>query len=133
MNPKDQLDNNELEQNQELPWKELSDSKDKEIIGNLWELEKKIVINTIKDTEKSEEEINAIEQTREEEEKFKNDILNKKIQKKEEYAPWQYNSERDTLELANAGRKSSAQNIKDNIQKYPWWFGWLLKRMDNLS
>ena len=54
-----------------------------------------------------------------------------KKNKKGEYIPWHSTDESDTLELANAGRKSSAQNIKDNIQKYPWWLWWLIKSIDN--
>lgn len=116
MNPKDQLDSNELEQNQELPWKELSDIKDNEIIGNLQSLEKKVDINIIKNTEKNEEEIATIEQTKEEEEKMKKEILSSKANKKWEYTPWHSNSEIDTLERANAGRINAAKWPKQLIQ-----------------
>ena len=133
MNPKDQLDNNELEQNQELPWKELPDIKEREIVGNLGELEKKVDINIIKNTEKIEEKVNTIEQTREEEEKIKKEIIKNKTNKNNDYTPGFSNRETDTLERANEGRKKSLQKVKDYIQQYPGWLKWFVKSIDKLS
>ncbi len=133
MNPKDQLDNNELEQNQDLPWKEFQDTKDNEIAGDLGALEKEVKINTIQSNEMFEEDVDDFEHIKDEVDAIKKDILSSKKNKKGEYRPLHITDESDTLELANAGRKSSAQNIKDNILRYPWWLWWLIKSIDNRS
>lgn len=134
MNPKDQLDNNELEQNQELPWKEFPETKDNEIIGNLGALETEVKINTIHTNEIFEENVEEIEHIKDEVDAIKKEVLSRK----KKQARWNkiekvFDRKTRKLELANAGRKSSAQNIKDNIQKYPWWLWWLIKSIDNRS
>lgn len=133
MNPKDQLDNNELEQNQELPWKEFPETKDNEIIGNLGALETEVKINTIHTNEIFEENVEEIEHIKDEVDAIKKEVLScfhllyVRVYIRLFYSFYY------SLELANAGRKSSAQNIKDNIQKYPWWLWWLIKSIDNRS
>lgn len=131
MNPKDQLDNNELEQNQELPWKEFPETKDNEIVGDLGALETEVKINSIHSNEIFEENVEEIEHIKDEVDAIKKEVLSSKKNKKGEYIPLHSTDESDTLELANEGRRSSAKNIKDNIQKYPWWLWWLIKSIDN--
>lgn len=119
MNPKDQLDKNELEEENHEQWHELHD---KEIVGDLWALKTEVTIENIHEKEHLENELNAI----------KDEVMMNVKKNKAEYTPMdRSNGEDVTLELANAWRASAVQNVKDNIQKYPWRLWWLIKAIDN--
>ena len=134
MNQKDKLDNNEWEKNQELSWKEFQDTKDNEIADDLGALEKEVKINTIHSNEIFEENVEEIEHIKDEVDAIKKEVLSSKKNKKGEYRPWHIDTdESNTLDLANTGRSSAERNIKENIQKYPWWLWWLIKSIDNRS
>jgi hypothetical protein len=127
MNSKDQLDNNEIEKNHLAWWEDFHDTKIESYLD--W-LEKKMTIDTLHMDEKGDAKIETIEHITDEVNKIKAEINHKKTTHGE-YIPVSSGDESETLERANTGRKSSAQNIKNNIQQYPGRLWSLLKTIDN--
>jgi hypothetical protein len=77
-----------------------------------------VSIDALHMDEKGDAKIETIEHITDEVNKIKAEVT-KKNTSYNEYVPVHSMDENETLILANAGRKSSAQNIKNNIQTYP--------------
>ena len=121
MNQKDILDSNELEKGHHKKWKEFYDT---EILGDLWALKTEVNIDNIREKESLENILDTVQDSL--------TINNKK--QKWEYTPLQKNENEETTHArANAWRISAVQNVKDNIQQYPWRLWSILKSIDKIS